>query len=44
MKPLPEVHKGALAATGRIVAGIKPDQLDAPTPCDDYDVTGCCNT
>jgi uncharacterized protein (TIGR03086 family) len=43
MRPLPEVHRDALAATGRIVAGIKPDQLHAPTPCDDYDVAGLLN-
>jgi uncharacterized protein (TIGR03086 family) len=40
MRPLPEVHRKALAATGEIVAGIKPDQLDGPTPCEDYDVRG----
>lgn len=43
MRPLPEVHRDALAATGRIVAGIKPDQLHAPTPCDEYDVAGLLN-
>jgi uncharacterized protein (TIGR03086 family) len=43
MRPLPEVHRDALAATGRIVAGIKPDQLNAPTPCEDYDVSGMLN-
>jgi uncharacterized protein (TIGR03086 family) len=37
------VHRDALAATGVIVAGIKPDQLHAPTPCDDYDVSGLLN-
>ena len=40
---LPDVHRRALAATGEIVAGIKPDQLDARTPCDDYDVSGLLN-
>jgi uncharacterized protein (TIGR03086 family) len=25
---------------GGVVAGIRPDQLDAPTPCDDYTVRG----
>ena len=40
MRPLPDVHRDALAATGRIVAGIEPGQLHAPTPCDDYDVHG----
>jgi uncharacterized protein (TIGR03086 family) len=37
---LPDVHRRALDVTGRIVANIEPDQLTAPTPCDDYDVTG----
>ena len=40
MRPLPDVHRDALAATGRIVAGIRPDQLHEPTPCDEYDVSG----
>ncbi|MEY2459953.1 MAG: hypothetical protein QOG30_1783 [Acidimicrobiaceae bacterium] len=43
MRPLPDVHRDALAATGRIVAGISSEQLDAPTPCDDYDVSGLLN-
>ncbi|MEY2450326.1 MAG: hypothetical protein QOH79_3802 [Acidimicrobiaceae bacterium] len=43
MTDLPDVHRRALAATGLIVAGIKPDQLDAPTPCEDYDVGGLLN-
>ncbi|MEY2432150.1 MAG: hypothetical protein QOC92_1875 [Acidimicrobiaceae bacterium] len=37
---LPDAHRRALDATGRIVANIKPDQLDASTPCEDYDVRG----
>ena len=40
MRPLPDIHRDALAATGRIVAGIKPKQLSASTPCEDYDVRG----
>jgi uncharacterized protein (TIGR03086 family) len=40
MRPLPEVHRDALSATGNIVAAITPGQLDAPTPCEDYDVRG----
>jgi len=40
MRPLPDVHRDALAATGSIVAGIKADQLRAKTPCEDYDVSG----
>ena len=37
---LPDVHRRALAATGDIVGRIKPEQLDASTPCEDYDVRG----
>ena len=37
---LPDVHRQALADTGDIVGRIKPEQLDAPTPCEDYDVRG----
>ena len=40
MRPLPDVHRDALAATGVIVNNIKPDQLGDPTPCDEYDVSG----
>ena len=40
MRPLPDVHRDALAATGRIVNNIKPDQLHDATPCEDYDVQG----
>ena len=40
---LPEQHRHALDATGKIVAGIAADQLDAPTPCEDYDVAGLLN-
>ena len=43
MRPLPDVHRDALAATGRIVGGIKPDQLHDATPCEDYDVAGLLN-
>jgi uncharacterized protein (TIGR03086 family) len=37
---LPDVHRQALAGTGEIVGGIKPEQLDASTPCEAYDVRG----
>ena len=37
---IPDVHRRALAATGTIVNNIGDDQLSAPTPCDDYDVSG----
>ena len=40
MTSLPDVHRRALAATGRIVNNIKPDQLQDDTPCDEYDVSG----
>ena len=35
---LPELHRRALAATERIVAGIRPDQWQRPTPCTEWDV------
>ena len=35
---LPEQHEQALAATGRLVEGVKADQLDDPTPCDGWSV------
>jgi uncharacterized protein (TIGR03086 family) len=35
---LPTLHQQALDATGRIVAGIRPDQLTGPTPCEGWDV------
>jgi uncharacterized protein (TIGR03086 family) len=31
-------YQRALLATGRIVAGVRPDQLSGPTPCRDWDV------
>jgi uncharacterized protein (TIGR03086 family) len=40
MKPLPDVHRDALAATGRIVSNIDDAQLHERTPCEDYDVQG----
>jgi len=43
MRPLPDVHRDALAATGRIVNNIKDDQLHADTPCEDFDVAGLLN-
>ena len=35
---LPELHARALEVTGRLVAGIGPDQWNAPTPCEGWDV------
>ena len=34
---LSDLHRRALAATERIVAGIRPDQWRRPTPCADWD-------
>jgi uncharacterized protein (TIGR03086 family) len=34
------VFAKAVALAGTVVGGIAPDQLDDPTPCDDYDVRG----
>jgi len=31
-------YQRALLATGHIVAGVRPEQLSAPTPCKDWDV------
>src|SRR5437660_10742235 len=33
----------AVDQTGRIVAGVQPDQLGLPTPCSDWDVRGLLN-
>jgi uncharacterized protein (TIGR03086 family) len=35
---LPELHAQALAATGRLVAAVTPDQLANDTPCEGWDV------
>jgi uncharacterized protein (TIGR03086 family) len=35
---LPELHAQALAATGRLVAAVTPDQLGNDTPCEGWDV------
>ncbi|MBV9664124.1 MAG: TIGR03086 family protein [Actinobacteria bacterium] len=35
---LPELHAQALAATGRLVAQVKPDQMGRATPCEGWDV------
>jgi uncharacterized protein (TIGR03086 family) len=37
------LHRRALDATGAIVAGIRPDQWDAPTPCEGWDVRALAN-
>jgi uncharacterized protein (TIGR03086 family) len=38
MNNLTDLHRRALDATGLIVAGIRPDQWTAPTPCEGWDV------
>jgi uncharacterized protein (TIGR03086 family) len=38
MSDIAELHAQALDQTGRVVAGIKPDQWQAATPCDGWDV------
>jgi uncharacterized protein (TIGR03086 family) len=40
---LAEIHERCLAATGRTVSGIKPDQMHRPTPCTEWDVTDLLN-
>jgi uncharacterized protein (TIGR03086 family) len=43
MNDLPQQHRKALDATGRIVRGIDATDMDKPTPCEDYDVRGLLN-
>ncbi len=40
---LTDLDRRALAATGNLVAGIRPDQLAAPTPCEGWDVRALLN-
>ena len=42
MDPITVLQK-AVDQTGRIVAGVKPDQLSDPTPCTDWDVRALLN-
>ena len=35
---LPALLDQAVTSTGKVVAGVRPDQLDAPTPCAEWDV------
>jgi uncharacterized protein (TIGR03086 family) len=37
------IFKRSIDQTGRIVAGVKPDQLSATTPCSDWDVRALLN-
>jgi uncharacterized protein (TIGR03086 family) len=43
MSEIGELHAQALEKTGRIVAGIKPGQWQADTPCDGWDVHALLN-
>jgi uncharacterized protein (TIGR03086 family) len=43
MSDIAELHARALDQTGRIVAGIKPGQWQADTPCDGWDVHALLN-
>src|SRR5215471_10716296 len=43
MSDIAELHAQALDQTGRVVAGIKPDQLRADTPCAGWDVRALLN-
>ena len=40
---LPALLDRAVASTGKIVAGVRPDQLAAPTPCAEWDVRALLN-
>jgi uncharacterized protein (TIGR03086 family) len=42
MDPI-SVFRKAVDQTGRIVAGVKPDQLSGPTPCSDWDTRALLN-
>ena len=43
MTDIAAVHRRALESTGRTVAGIRPDQLDLPTPDEAWDVRALLN-
>jgi uncharacterized protein (TIGR03086 family) len=43
MTDIAQLHRSALDATGRTVAGIQSDQLSAPTPDGDWDVRSLLN-
>jgi len=32
------LHDQALDETARLVGGVRPDQMDLPTPCSEWDV------
>ena len=43
MTDIAQLHRSALEATGRVVLGIRPDQLPDPTPAGDWDVRALLN-
>jgi uncharacterized protein (TIGR03086 family) len=43
MESLTSAHRRALDSTGRVVAGIRPDQWTAATPCEGWDVRALAN-
>jgi uncharacterized protein (TIGR03086 family) len=43
MTDIAALHRRALHATGRLVAGVRPDQLASPTPDGDWDVRALLN-
>ncbi|MGN6474760.1 MAG: TIGR03086 family metal-binding protein [Mycobacteriales bacterium] len=43
MDDLNDVHRKALDATGKLVAGVAADQWGAPTPCEGWDVRALVN-
>lgn len=43
MTDLPVMHRRALDATGRLVKGVQPSQLDGATPCEGFDVRALLN-
>ncbi len=43
MTDIAALHRRALAATEKVVAGIGPDDWGAPTPCAEWDVRGLLN-
>src|SRR5262249_29953521 len=40
---LPALLGETIASTGKVVAGVRPDQLDDPTPCSEWDVRALLN-
>ena len=43
MEDLAQLHARSLSATRSLIAGIRPDQWNSPTPCADWDVRALAN-